>query len=75
MPMKTPVLVPAILPGAMPASSIASYVTSMSTRCCGSARVASRGDMPKNEASNWSTPLMKPPRRAYVLPGAAGSGS
>ena len=43
-------------------------------RCCGSMRAASRGEMPKNAASNWSMPSRKPPHVASSSPGAAGSG-
>ena len=40
----------------MPASSIASHAVSRNSRCCGSRNAASRGDIPKNSASNLSMP-------------------
>ena len=48
MPTKTPVRLPASRSGTCPASSSASHATSSRSRCCGSIRDASRGEMPKN---------------------------
>ena len=47
MPTNTPVRLPARRSARMPASSSASQATSSSSRCCGSMRAASRGEMPK----------------------------
>ena len=43
-----------------PGDSNASQATSSSSRCCGSMREASRGEMPKNCGSNLSTSSTKP---------------
>jgi len=51
-PANTPVRDPRSDPGAIPACSIASQLTSSSSRCCGSIATASRGEIPKNPASN-----------------------
>jgi hypothetical protein len=59
--MNTLVSPPARRPGAMPACSSASQATSSATRCCGSISSASRGEMPKNSASNPATSSRKPP--------------
>ncbi len=45
----------------MPASSRASQVSSSTRRCCGSIATASRGEMPKNSASNEATSSRNPP--------------
>ena len=50
--------------GRMPARSNASHATSRTRRCCGSISTASRGAMPKNDASNCSTSSRNPPSRA-----------
>ena len=52
-PAKTPI-VPAYCSGAQPARSSASWHSSRKIRCCGSVISASRADMPKSGASNWS---------------------
>ena len=59
----TPVGLPARLSGSMPADSTASHATSSSSRCWGSIRTASRGEMPKKSASNRSTWSRNPPQR------------
>ena len=62
--------------GGCPASSSASQATSSSSRCCGSMRAASRGEMPKKAASNRSTCRRgSRPSGVVILPGAAGSAS
>ncbi len=54
MPIKTPVWVPSSFSVDWPAFSSASQLVSSSRRCCGSMLMASRGEIPKNAASNWS---------------------
>ena len=56
--------VPASRSRRCPASSSASQATSRRSRCCGSIRTASRGEMPKKSASNRSTSLEEPAREA-----------
>ncbi|RGC65740.1 hypothetical protein C5N14_27140 [Micromonospora sp. MW-13] len=51
-PAKTPTAPPLRLVGSRPADSMASQDVSSSSRCCGSIARASRGEMPKNSASN-----------------------
>ena len=58
-----------------PASSRASHAASSNSRCCGSMLSASRGEMPKNAASNRSSPSRKPPQRVIIRPGVFGVGS
>ena len=74
IPTKQPVFEPRRVSGRVPASSIASHEHSSNQRCCGSMRRASRGEMPKNCGSNWSTPSMKPPHLVIIFFGTAGSG-
>ena len=58
-----------------PPSSIASCATSSSRRCCGSMRLASRGEMPKKAASKRSTSVDEPaPAACTSSPGARGRG-
>jgi len=54
-PTYTPVWLSTRSSGGMPAFSRASHVVSSSNRCCGSIRSASRGEIAKKLASNWST--------------------
>src|SRR6266536_954457 len=50
------------------AFSSASHDVSRASRCCGSMQRASLGEMLKNDVSNWSTPVRKPPRAEATLP-------
>jgi hypothetical protein len=70
IPTKTPVAVPASEAGAIPADSSASQLTSSRIRCCGSMRLASRREIPKNCGSNRSIPSREPIRRVCILPGS-----
>ena len=74
-PIKTPVRVPSSLRTSCPASSRASHAVSSNKRCCGSSRSASRGETPKNSASNSSTRSRNPPHRLAIRPGVAARGS
>ncbi len=58
----------------MPACSNASHDVSSSSRCWGSMASASRGEMPKNAASNSVAESTKPPSATYDVPGWSGSG-
>ncbi|MCP9972490.1 hypothetical protein LUX57_51510 [Actinomadura madurae] len=51
--------------GSIPARSNTSHDTSSSNRCCGSIASASRGEIPKNPASNSAAPTRNPPSRTY----------
>ncbi|GAA3837702.1 hypothetical protein GCM10022243_00250 [Saccharothrix violaceirubra] len=66
--MNTPVCPPASVPGTIRASSSASHANSSTSRCCGSIVAASRGDIPKNPASNPETSSRKPPGRTPARP-------
>lgn len=57
-----PVSDPLSRSGLSPACSRASQDTSSKRRCWGSTKAASRGDIPKNAASKWSTSERNPPR-------------
>ena len=72
-PTKTPVAEPYSEVGAIPACSSACHAVSSSSRCCGSIARASRGEMPKNVASNVSIVGKKPPRRTRLVPRCAGA--
>ena len=75
MPRNTPASLPSSRSGASPARSSASHATSSTRRCCGSISSASRGEMPKNAASNWSMSSRNPPHRVCIFPGRPGSGA
>ncbi len=75
VPTNTPVRLPRRVAGSMPACSKASHAVSSSRRCCGSMLCASRGEIPKNSASNSAAPYRNPPSRAYEVCGRSGSGS
>ncbi|ANB09075.1 hypothetical protein SAM40697_5118 [Streptomyces ambofaciens] len=62
-PVKTPVRVPRSDAGTIPARSSASHDVSSSNRCCGSIAAASRGETPKNSASNSAAECRNPPSR------------
>ena len=70
-PTKTEVCVPRIACAVMPAFSKASQATSSNSRCWGSIPAASRGEMPKNSASNSSgcQEVKNPPSRLQIVPG------
>ncbi len=68
VPTNTPVRLPRSDAGSTPARSKASHDTSSSRRCWGSMPTASRGEMPKNPASNRSAPARNPPRSVALLP-------
>ena len=76
-PTNTDVCDPRIACPVMPAFSSASQATSSNSRCWGSIPVASRGDMPKNSASNSSGchEVRKPPSRVQIVPGTVWSAS
>ncbi|GHI66080.1 hypothetical protein Saso_77300 [Streptomyces asoensis] len=74
-PAKTPVALPFNDPGSIPARSNTSHAVSNNNRCCGSIANASRGEIPKNPASNSPAPSKNPPSRAYDFPTTPGSGS
>ena len=61
--------------GSIPARSNASHDVSSNNRCCGSIANASRGEIPKNPASNSAASYRNPPSVAYEVPGWSGSGS
>ena len=73
-PTKTEVWVPRIAGAVMPAFSSASQATSSSSRCWGSIAAASRGEIPKNSASNsfGCQAVRKPPSRLQIVPGGCG---
>ena len=73
MPTKTPVWLPDKDSGLIPAFSIAVQVSSSRIRCCGSIKAASRGEIRKNGASNWSTCSKNPPYLLDIFPGCFGS--
>ncbi len=62
-PTNTPVRLPRNDSGSMPARSSASQEVSSSSRCWGSMASASRGEIPKNSASNSPAPCRNPPAR------------
>ncbi len=63
-PTNMPVRVPRTAAGSMPARSKASQEDSSSSRCCGSMASASRGEIPKKEASNSAASCRKPPEKS-----------
>src|ERR1700722_14456308 len=70
-PTEIPVWVLRIALGVTPTCSSASQETSSSSRCWGSIATASRGDIPKNSASNSSGrhEVRNPPSRLQIVPG------
>src|ERR1700736_6576454 len=69
MPMYTPQSLPYSVEGRMPAFSKVSQLISSSKRCCGSINDASRGEIPKNPASNPDTSPIDPAAKVYEEPG------
>ncbi len=74
-PENTPVLLPRSRVGSTPARSMASQDSSRSIRCWGSIVTASRGEIPKKEASKSAASCRKPPWSTSEVPGRSPVGS
>jgi hypothetical protein len=73
--MNTPPWLPRTDLGSMPARSNSSQDVSSSSRCCGSAASASRGDMPNRDGSKATASSRKPPSAVLLVPARLPSGS